>query len=254
MCTGIATVGRRASVWTKVVVRRHVALEASQESLLAATHLVLVGQVFVDEDTAAVFAGNDLFAELHINLTLWGHLVEATRARFALDGNDSQAVVCLAVDALECCHQALVGHRVLDLLGLLAHYFLLVAGFGDDLVQLALLGLKVATALFHFLAAVGLSLFEQGNLVEVLADALVGQFDFQTLVLDLLGQELILLVVLYIILLMGVLLNQLFGLRKIIEPVRLRQADAEGVGEALLVVIVVVPALFVITGPVDVEI
>ena len=72
-----------------------------KNALAAATHLVLVGEFLVDEDTSAVFAGEDTLAHAHVDDALWSDLVEATATCVTLDGYDSESVLCLLVDALE---------------------------------------------------------------------------------------------------------------------------------------------------------
>ena len=139
-----------------------------------------------DQNTTAVFADDDLLALTDIGLALRRNPIEAAAARIALDGHYGQPVVHVAANPVVGCQQALVDLGLGDVR--------LLAEFGDLRSRLLLDALQLA--LFHLQIGfpVGddpFGLFQQRLLGldsgRVLFETLFGQFDFELLILDLLG-------------------------------------------------------------------
>ena len=68
----------------------------------------LLYELWVDEDTPAVFADDDLLMEFEVYLTLGWDLVEAAATSIAVYGHDGQAIACPLTDTSEGMQQALL--------------------------------------------------------------------------------------------------------------------------------------------------
>ena len=92
------------------------------------------GQLGIDEDTAAIFAYQDLLVHLDVELSLWRNLVEAATTGVALHIHDTQSVAGTLANALEAGQQARLDLS-LKLTGLGFQVFLLLAGLLHDFLQ-----------------------------------------------------------------------------------------------------------------------
>ncbi len=138
------------------------------------------GDCGIDEDAAAVFTDDDFFAHLDFKLFLRRDAVETAAACVALDIDYSEAVTGVLADALERVECAGVNHR-LEVFGLLAEAFFILAGLADDFLKFgALFGehmLGVGDFLFGHLDVACAVVDVAG----VFADMFFAELDFESL-------------------------------------------------------------------------
>ena len=167
-------------------------------------------QLGVDEDASAVLTDDDLLVHLDLHLSLSGDAVEAAATSVALHDNHAQTVAGVLADALESGEQALF-NLVLLLLGFLTQGLLLLLVLRDDFVELTLLLFECMLTVGAHLASL-LDFALQGlGLAGCFVHLLLGKLDVQRLVLNLLGQVVILTVVANVVLVGGVLVDEFFG-------------------------------------------
>ena len=93
----------------------------------------------INEDATAVLAHDDLLVHLDLHLALCRYAIEATATCVSLYIHKTKAVAGVAADTLKCLKQTLVVKLRLELLSLLAQFFLILLGLGDNLVEFTLL-------------------------------------------------------------------------------------------------------------------
>ena len=165
----------------------------------------------IDEDTTAVFADDDLLAQLQIYLALGWNLVEATTTSVTVDGYDSKTIAGSFADTSEGVEKALLNTFFqTDSLSTERFFFLLC--FPLDACQLLLLGLQVYTALTDSFLESSDTLLAVLDLGRPFSDALLGQLDLEALEFDFLGEVVVLAVVLDVVELLLIFLDALFSL------------------------------------------
>ena len=149
---------------------------------------------------------------LYLHLALCRDAVEATAASVALHIDHAQTVAGILAYALEGLEQAVVVKLVFQFLGLYAQFFFLVLGLRHDFLELALFLAQHVLGVFKLcLAVVGLEAYGV-DLASSLVYLLLGKFDVELLVLDFLGQVVILAVVAHVVLVLGVFVDHGCGL------------------------------------------
>ena len=152
----------------------------------------------IDEDTTAVFADDDLLAQLQIYLALGGDLVEAATASITVDGYDSKTIAGSFADTSKGVEKTLLDTFLqADSFSTESFFFLLC--FPLDTCQLLLLSLQVYTALTDSFLEGSDALLAVLDLGRPFGDALLRELDLEALEFDFLGEVVVLAVVLDVV-------------------------------------------------------
>ena len=147
---------------------------------------------------------------LHVQLTLWRNLIEASSASITLHIYDAETIAGILADALEAREQTRFNLHF-KFLGFFLELFFLLTRFLHDFVELAFLFFQVFLTLVyqHF------SVFQIGrtliNANACFPNLLVAEFDFKCLELDFLAQHVIFAVVPNLVELFLITLHSAFG-------------------------------------------
>ena len=165
----------------------------------------------IDEDTTAVFADDDLLAQLQIYLALGWNLVEATTTSVTVDGYDSKTIAGSFADTSEGVEETFLDTFLqADSFSTERFFFLLC--FPLDTCQLLLLSLQIYTALTDSFLEGSDTLLAVLDLGRPFSDALLGELDLEALEFDFLGEVVVLAVVLDVVELLLIFLDALFSL------------------------------------------
>ena len=150
-------------------------------------------QFGVNEDTAAIFADDDLLVHLDVELTLGRNLVEATATGITLHIDNAQSIARALPDALEAAEQTGVygRHLCFQILSLGLQLFLFLSSFLHDFIQFATLQLKILLTLSYGLLRLFQLLLSLCHFLTGLADFLVAELNLEFLKLYFLVQRII---------------------------------------------------------------
>ena len=145
-----------------------------------------------------MLTNDDFLVHLHVELTLWWYLVEATATGITLYIHNTQTIACILTDALETLQQTAL-YLEFQVLCLCLEDILLFASLLHDFIQFATLVVKVTlTSLQLFLGLLESHLTVLNTLL-CFVDFLLTEFYLQSLEFYLLSQGVVLTIVLYVI-------------------------------------------------------
>ena len=164
-----------------------------------------------------------------IKLTLGGNRIETSATGLTVDIYNGETIAQSLADAFEGSEQTGL-NAYFDAACLFAKALFFSTGFGDNLVELGLLYLKVIGTLLDDAAAFGKVRLAGLNLTVDVANLLVQQFYFERLVFDFLLQRIVFTVIAHLVKLLTILLHQGTGLA---DAVLLLHNDGLKVGNLL---------------------